>query len=682
MSSSVVHRIPTLPHSRLVLAAATRHFSTGPTFTTGVLRWEHRTQNFNKYEYALVTPTDDHVGFKSRRSAPQPRYLFFPSFSLVSSREEWRATAKHLAELGHTSAVVDWPGFALKDGFANWAMLEDVFQGTLVSTYTHFAYQVLDHFSSRSRPFYVVVAGGQATIYVLRALRELETEKKQKIAHVVATSPTWLAYLRRWVGEDKPKALARRQQYIEKRLPEMLATWFRLSRMYSGKGMVKRIMKRQMDANSITPQLIFQKRVILRRHRPYQLDTAMIVGRTDPVQDTVTFMREILQGTRPQWEGSAGLVHTESPEMHAALADSDDEDDMLLSLKVPKWSKKLEEEDKAAETRWNSTAEAMHCPPLTYLLPTTSLYQADERTIENVKEAIMSANRNDLFYKEIPGGLAMHEEVPAVVADHLDTLHASGSLAASEGALVDEDTADTETTGTEEASGGVYYEDPDASPKSSSDKPKVAAGPTTRCTDRRRQTLMAGCGLLWCLLTELIEIKGYREASGERWCDLPITMLSCSPLLESKINHLYLYWGIVADWSFFNRSIATVMGALFGFMLFVEPYIRERAGPLGPPIWLYPISKIACIIALASISYLFVAAWFQLELIPILPYGPILACAAGLLQAVSNIERDNTALYKYMVAQRREQLRAARGATAGPTMAGSEATAEDRKKTT
>ncbi|EER09382.1 hypothetical protein Pmar_PMAR021467 [Perkinsus marinus ATCC 50983] len=136
-------------------------------------------------------------------------------------------------------------------------------------------------------------------------------------------------------------------------------------------------------------------------------------------------------------------------------------------------------------------------------------------------------------------------------------------------------------------------------------------------------------------------------------------MLSCSPLLESKINHLYHYWGIVADWSCFNRSIATSMGALFGFMLIVEPYIREKAGPIGPPVWLYPISKIACILALASISYLFVAAWFQLGLIPILPYGGILACAAGLLQAVSNVERDNTALYKYMVAQRRQQMRAA-----------------------
>ncbi|EER08608.1 hypothetical protein Pmar_PMAR017663 [Perkinsus marinus ATCC 50983] len=308
---------------------------------------------------------------------------------------------------GHTSAVVDWPGFALKDGFANWAMLEDVFQGTLVT-------------------------GGQATVYVLRALRELENDRKEKIAHVVATSPTWLAYLRRWVGEGKPKALARRQQYIENRLPEMLATWFRLSRIYSGKGMVKRIMRRQMDPNSLTPELIFQKRVILRRHRPYQLDTAMIVGRTDPVQDTVTFMREIVQGTRPQWEGSAGQAHIESPEMRAAdaaLADTDDEDDMLLSLKVPKWSQKLEEEDKAAHERWTTAAaSAMHCPPLTYLLPTISLSTPDKSTIEDVKEAIMSAKRDDLSYKEIPGGLFMHEEVPAVIADQLDTLHARGSL--------------------------------------------------------------------------------------------------------------------------------------------------------------------------------------------------------------------------------------------------------------
>ncbi|KAF4709423.1 hypothetical protein FOZ63_029424, partial [Perkinsus olseni] len=287
-SPCICRRLPPLVSPRRVMTGARRGFSSssssaGPSFTTGVMRWHHKTQDFNKYEYALVTPTDDHVGFKSRRSAPQPRFVFFPSFSLVSSREEWRTVAKHLAELGHTSAIVDWPGFALKDGFANWAMLEDVFQGTLVSTYTHYAYQ--------------------ATVYVLRALRELEEERKQKIAHVVATSPTWLAYLRRWVGEGKPKALARRQQYIENRLPEMLATWFRLSRVYGGKGMVKRIMKRQMDPNSLTPQLIFQKRVILRRHRPYQLDTAMIVGRTDPVKDTVTFMREIMQGTRLQWEG-------------------------------------------------------------------------------------------------------------------------------------------------------------------------------------------------------------------------------------------------------------------------------------------------------------------------------------------------------------------------------------------
>ncbi|KAF4706790.1 hypothetical protein FOZ63_030483, partial [Perkinsus olseni] len=543
--------------------------------------------------------------------------------------------------------IVDWPGFALKDGFANWAMLEDVFQGTLVSTYTHYAYQ--------------------ATVYVLRALRELEEERKQKIAHVVATSPTWLAYLRRWVGEGKPKALARRQQYIENRLPEMLATWFRLSRVYSGKGMVKRIMKRQMDPNSLTPQLIFQKRVILRRHRPYQLDTAMIVGRTDPVKDTVTFMREIMQGTRLQWEGAAGEVHKESPEMRAAeaaLADTDDEDDMLLSMKVPKWSRKLEEEDKAADERWNTAASTamIHCPPLTYLLPTIALTPADRATVDDVREAIMSAKREDLFYKEIPAGLAMHEEVPAVIADQLDTLHARGSLLCGEaesfqGGVADE--ADSAGGGTEEEeeqpTGGVYYEDQDVSSseekgRTTEQKPSVLP----------RQTLMAGCGLLWCLLTEIVEVMGHREeATGNRWCDLPISMLSCSPLLDSKINHLYRYWGIVADWSFFNRSIATSMGALFGFMLIVEPYIRERAGPVGPPVWLYPISKIACIMALASVSYLFVAAWFQLELIPLLPYGAILACAAGLLQSVSNIERDNTALYKYMIAQRRQQMRAA-----------------------
>ncbi|KAF4698452.1 hypothetical protein FOZ63_025489, partial [Perkinsus olseni] len=272
----------------------------------------------------------------------------------------------------------------------------------------------------------------------------------------------------------------------------------------------------------------------------------------------------------------------------------------------------------------------------------------------------MSAKRDDLFYKEIPAGLAMHEEVPAVIADQLDTLHARGSLLCEEaesfqGGVADE--ADSAGCGTEgeQPSGGVYYGDQDVSSgeekgRTTEQKPSVLP----------RQTLMAGCGLLWCLLTEIVEVTGYREEeTSNRWCDLPISVLSCSPLLDSKINHLYRYWGIVADWSFFNRSIATSMGALFGFMLIVEPYIRERAGPVGPPVWLYPISKIACIIALASISYLFVAAWFQLELIPLLPYGAILACAAGLLQSVSNIERDNTALYKYMIAQRRQQMRAA-----------------------
>ncbi|KAF4719037.1 hypothetical protein FOZ62_011158 [Perkinsus olseni] len=81
----------------------------------------------------------------------------------------------------------------------------------------------------------------------------------------------------------------------------------------------------------------------------------------------------------------------------------------------------------------------------------------------------MSAKREDLFYKEIPAGLAMHEEVPAVIADQLDTLHARGSLLCGEaesfqGGVADEaDSAGGGTEGEQQPTGGVYYEDQDVS---------------------------------------------------------------------------------------------------------------------------------------------------------------------------------------------------------------------------
>ena len=352
--------------------------------------WTHRGQNW-EYTYTVVSP--------ERFDEPKATFALFPSSSLLSTREEWRECAEFLCDIGYRCILFDWPGWHQRNIPLNWAIEADVQERTLVSAYTQFAYTALKHMDETysESPLHVAVAGGSAAIHIRRALAEVNIDKPTNFRSLSCFSPTWRYYLARCVPEGYPRKFARRQSLAEVLLDTCFVRSKMMYRIYKSKIGLRKLTKRMYEEpiQSI-PERLESKREVITRDRPLSIDAAMITGRFDPVQSTQQFISELFTPSEVTHEGS--------------VSDDDEDDDNLLSIKVPQWAK-IEE---GAEKK--GMDDDMSSIKIHVVIPEDAVNQ-DKAEMRVVADW---ANHHNATVSYIPGRIMCHEESPALSASLLD----------------------------------------------------------------------------------------------------------------------------------------------------------------------------------------------------------------------------------------------------------------------
>jgi hypothetical protein len=330
--------------------------------------------------------------------------VLLPTVSLLSTREEWRECAEYLADIGYRSILVDWPGWSHRSPPLNWAVENDLTATDSASSLlTDFAHTIISSAQVEygDAPMSVGAAGGVASIHALRA-----TSKMTVPVPICSFSPTWRFYLTRYVPEGYPRKLARRRAIAEWFLANIFCRSRTLFNIYKSKLGLSKISRRfyedkiQHDSNRLEA-----KREVILRDRPLSIDSAMILGRFCPVESTQEFISELL--TLPKES------ETESP------GDDSDDDDNLLNIKVPEWTKRRTESTTQGA---DPTLGRVETPNALHLVIPEDAVPQDRKEMDLVEKWANGVGH--ITVSTIPGRLACHEESPALSASIIhDFLH-------------------------------------------------------------------------------------------------------------------------------------------------------------------------------------------------------------------------------------------------------------------
>jgi pimeloyl-ACP methyl ester carboxylesterase len=196
--------------------------------------------------------------------------LLLPAFSTVSSRDEMRPLAEHLAARGCSCMLVDWPGFG------------DSMRGRL-----GYGPQLYHHFLADFATVVVpkgaaVVAAGHAACYALVLARD----RPGVWSHAVLLAPTWRGPLPTAMGEH-PRAYAWTRRVVA--TPVMGEALYRLNTLRSVIGLMYR-RHVYAEASRITPVFIAKKQDVARRPGARFASVAFVTGQLDPVSDRGAFL--------------------------------------------------------------------------------------------------------------------------------------------------------------------------------------------------------------------------------------------------------------------------------------------------------------------------------------------------------------------------------------------------------
>jgi pimeloyl-ACP methyl ester carboxylesterase len=147
--------------------------------------------------------------------------LLLPAFSTVSSREEMRPLAEHLAARGCSCMLVDWPGFG------------ESTRGRLSygpRLYQHF---LADFATALVPKGAALIAAGHAASYALL----LAHDRPAVWSHTVLLAPTWRGPLRTAMGEH-PRAYASARGLVG--IPVIGEAFYRLNTLRSVIGLMYR----------------------------------------------------------------------------------------------------------------------------------------------------------------------------------------------------------------------------------------------------------------------------------------------------------------------------------------------------------------------------------------------------------------------------------------------------------
>jgi pimeloyl-ACP methyl ester carboxylesterase len=196
--------------------------------------------------------------------------LLLPAFSTVSSREEMRPLAEHLAARSCSCTLIDWPGFG------------DSTRGRLgygPRLYHHF----LPDFAAAVVPRdAAVVAAGHAASYALALARD----RPGVWSHAVLLAPTWRGPLPTAMGEH-PRVYAGVRSLVG--TPVIGEALYRLNTLRSVIGLMYR-RHVYSEASRITPAFVANKQNAARRPGARFGSAAFVTGHLDPVSDRAAFL--------------------------------------------------------------------------------------------------------------------------------------------------------------------------------------------------------------------------------------------------------------------------------------------------------------------------------------------------------------------------------------------------------
>ena len=171
--------------------------------------------------------------------------LLLPAFSTVSSREEMRPLAEHLAAQGCSCTLVDWPGFG-------GSMRGRLSYGPQL--YRHF---LADFATAVTPKGAAVVAAGHAASYALALARD----RPSVCSRAVLLAPTWRGPLPTAMGEHT-KGYAWTRRLVG--TPVIGEALYRLNTLRPVIGLMYR-RHVYADANRIIPAFIAKKQEVARR---------------------------------------------------------------------------------------------------------------------------------------------------------------------------------------------------------------------------------------------------------------------------------------------------------------------------------------------------------------------------------------------------------------------------------
>ena len=196
--------------------------------------------------------------------------LLLPAFSTVSTREEMRPLAEHLAAQGCSSVLVDWPGFG------------DSTRGRLLygpRLYHHF----LADFATAVVPKEAaIVAAGHAACYGLMLARD----RLGVWSHAVLLAPTWRGPLPTAMGVH-PRAYAWARGLVG--TPVIGEALYRLNTL---RPVIALMYRRHVysEAGRITPAFIAKKQGVARQPGARFGSVAFVTGHLDPVSSRGVFL--------------------------------------------------------------------------------------------------------------------------------------------------------------------------------------------------------------------------------------------------------------------------------------------------------------------------------------------------------------------------------------------------------
>jgi pimeloyl-ACP methyl ester carboxylesterase len=196
--------------------------------------------------------------------------LLLPAFSTVSSREEMRPLAEHLAARGCGCLLVDWPGFggSTRGRLGYGPPLYQDFLADLATT-------IVPKGAA-------VVAAGHAACYAL----VLAQDRPGVWSHAVLLAPTWRGPLPTAMGEhSRAYAWARRLVGT----PVIGEALYRLNTL---RPVVSLMYRRHVysEASRVTPAFVAKKQHVARRSGARFGSVAFVTGHLDPVSERAAFL--------------------------------------------------------------------------------------------------------------------------------------------------------------------------------------------------------------------------------------------------------------------------------------------------------------------------------------------------------------------------------------------------------